>query len=151
MTMASQSTCEFLTYLNELGSGDTQKPYKKLSELQIFKTYSILKKEVVTTKYGTSIVVELEDCMVHLPRRFATAFAFNEDKFKKFQDGASFLKIIGFKMGKFGKYPLIEFPRKKLSNDCTCCIDCEECQCKMFKKTEPCICIPFKLSEMYNY
>lgn len=80
-----------------------RKPYKKLTELQVFKIYSVLRKEIQGTKYGISIVAELDDCLVHLPKHFTTAFATNEDIFKKFQENAAFLRIIGFKDCKFGR------------------------------------------------
>lgn len=36
--MADESVSKFDQYLNQLGSGKTQKPLKKISELEIMKT-----------------------------------------------------------------------------------------------------------------
>ena len=48
------------------------KEYKALKSLNLNTKYKIEKFEKTRDKYGPTIIVELEDCKVHLPYRFVS-------------------------------------------------------------------------------
>ena len=58
--------------LEEINNGGELKfkEYKSLKDLVLNKKYKIEKFERIKDKYGWTIIVELEDCKSHLPRRF---------------------------------------------------------------------------------
>lgn len=115
--MAGESVLKFDQYLNQLGSGKMQKPFKKIGELEIMETYKMLRKHMTTTKYGKSVITELEECSIFLSKRLADSFANNEEQFNNLQENVTYLRITEFNTGKFSKYPIIEFPRNVLSNE----------------------------------
>lgn len=62
------------------------KPIKKLSELQQDIPYKIFSGTLVNTKFGKSVLLELESCVVFLPKRVTETYTpylkfFREQKF----------------------------------------------------------------------
>lgn len=77
----------------------------------------MLRKNIITTKYGKLVIVELEECSIFLPKRFADSFTNNDEQFNHFKESVKYLRITGFNTGKFSKYPIIEFLKNVLSNE----------------------------------
>lgn len=51
-----------------------KKPVKKLYNLQQNKPYPIVKARITTSDFGESVLLELEDCVVFLPRRVTETY-----------------------------------------------------------------------------
>lgn len=73
-----------LSRLNEISRLEDFLPTKKLSELEINRTYEVTNMKFVNTKYGKQIVADLERrCSVFLPARTSQVLNDDEDLFKK--------------------------------------------------------------------
>jgi len=57
---------------NKLGASTYAKEFQKLSTLEIETRYKIESIRLVKTQFGDQVRVELEHCLVHLPKRFST-------------------------------------------------------------------------------
>jgi len=57
---------------NKLGASTYAKEFQKLSNLEIETRYKIESIRLVKTQFGDQVQVELEHCLVHLPKRFST-------------------------------------------------------------------------------
>ncbi len=60
----------------------------------------------LSTKFGISIGVELENCWIHLPKILKETLCANEVAFKKFVNENQFLKFTGLEKGTFGDFPI---------------------------------------------
>ena len=56
---------------NKLGASTYAKEFQKLSNLEIETRYKIESIRLVKTQFGDQVQVELEHCLVHLPKRFS--------------------------------------------------------------------------------
>ena len=64
-----------LCKLNECGEGASFLPTIKINKLEVLKKYLITDAKFINTRFGKSIVMELnEEIQVFLPKRFATHF-----------------------------------------------------------------------------
>ncbi|KAL1488167.1 hypothetical protein ABEB36_015125 [Hypothenemus hampei] len=62
-----------LQQINEACQIKPQKPIQKLKELAINEPRKITCAKCVSGKFGTQILIELDDCVVFLPKRVAAA------------------------------------------------------------------------------
>ncbi|KAL1487570.1 hypothetical protein ABEB36_015770 [Hypothenemus hampei] len=71
-----------LQQINEACEVKPQKPIQKLKELAINEPRKITCAKCVSGKFGTQIVIELDDCVVFLPKRVAAALTNQVDALK---------------------------------------------------------------------
>ncbi|KAL1487522.1 hypothetical protein ABEB36_015812 [Hypothenemus hampei] len=68
--------------INEACQVKPQKPIQKLKELAINEPREITCAKCVSGKFGTQILIELDDCVVFLPKRVAAALTNQVDALK---------------------------------------------------------------------
>ncbi|KAL1487902.1 hypothetical protein ABEB36_015287 [Hypothenemus hampei] len=71
-----------LQQINEACQVKPQKPIQKLKELAINEPRKITCAKCVSGKFGTQILIELDDCVVFLPKRVAAALTNQVDALK---------------------------------------------------------------------
>jgi len=96
--------------LSQLNSACSQKKIIKLQHLPENKVFPILNVKEVNTKYGSSILVELKDSVLFLPRRATTPVKENLSMFDEEKLG---IKFIGMEENGT-RYPVINFEFEKL-------------------------------------
>lgn len=89
-----------LNEINETGVAAT-KPLIKVKELVEGTAYPIVKAKIVNTKFGESVLLELEEASCFLPKRATEAFKSQIDKFVVRKYGLVFK---GVSLNKTGKY-----------------------------------------------
>lgn len=97
-----------LQRLNQVaGAGEEFKTIKKLSELKVNIPHAVREYRRVTTRYGISIVADLEDenVSVFLPKRFASELT-DDDLKQMSRDG---IKIISKGVTKGSKFIALKF------------------------------------------
>lgn len=60
-----------LESLNHLGLIDEEKAVEKLKDLKVGEKHKIISAKRVSTRYGPTILLELENAVTFLPKRFA--------------------------------------------------------------------------------
>lgn len=66
---------DFLQKLNASSILDDRKPAKKLRELEKGHAYKICNCRVINSKFGDSVLIELEDFVTFLPKRVTENYA----------------------------------------------------------------------------
>lgn len=91
------------------------KPYKKITMLEI---YLIFHMNIVDTKFEKSVMLELENCHIHLLRWFSSTMAQDAKMFNEFRLFTLYIKVCGNIKLKFSTLHLIKFLKIKPSNNC---------------------------------
>ncbi|KAL1487821.1 hypothetical protein ABEB36_015471 [Hypothenemus hampei] len=78
-----------LQQINEACQVKPQKPIQKLKELAINEPRKITCAKCVSGKFGTQILIELDDCVVFLPKRVAAALTKPSRRSKRMQNSFS--------------------------------------------------------------
>lgn len=78
-----------LQMINKSGLAAT-KPLINIKNLEVDKPYIIVNAKLSKTKYGDSVLLELEEAACFLPRRVTAAFKEQLDKFKENKYGLVF-------------------------------------------------------------
>lgn len=103
------------TRINQVGLLDSVRPVKRLSELELDKEYSITGMRIAETKWGTRVVVDVDNTFTcFLPTRFVKAFEDEDGLFQQMSEAAANKKLI---MQYYGtQFNKLEFrPAKELS------------------------------------
>ena len=105
-----------------------KKPFIKLADLQIDVIYSVTRVFKCKTKYGNSVVAELDDGMVHLPSMYANHLIQDGELNSSFIVAANFFRYHGEKTS--GGSNNTDFPYfTHLRIGCMCVENCEKCMC----------------------
>lgn len=97
--------------LNEIGELSSFKPVKKIIELEKGTPYKILNISILRTKFGKSVLCELEENNVWLPKRYLSFF--EKVNLNEYSEGKHY--IIYKDLKNFGPNitPIIKFEKKE--------------------------------------